>query len=81
MNSSMVAPSLRLLKRAVTGTLVPLNTHAPLTLAGLPSMAVHALQSSMVITCVVRFRWGVFYMGGIWPDGVVPVLGLNVNTP
>ena len=44
MNSSMVAPSLRLLKRAATGTLVPLNTQAPLTLAGLLSMAVHVPQ-------------------------------------
>ena len=44
MNSSIVAPSFRLLNRAVTGTLVPLNTHAPLTLPGLLSMAVHVLQ-------------------------------------
>ena len=60
MNSSMVAPSLKLLKRAVTGTLVPLNTHAPLTLAGLLSIAAHVLQSFMVITGVVRFRRGYF---------------------
>ena len=56
MNSSTVAPSFRLLKRAATGTLVPLNTQAPLTLAGLLSMAGHVLQLFMVITCVVRLR-------------------------
>ncbi len=81
MNSSTVAPSLRLLKRAVTGTLVPLNTHAPLTLPGLLSMAMHVLQSFMVVTCLGEVRWGLFYTDYVWLDWVVPVLFLNVNTP
>ena len=67
MNSSMVAPSLRLLKRAATGTLVPLNTQAPLTLAGLLSMAVHVPQLFMVITCIVRLRWGYITWVGSGP--------------
>jgi hypothetical protein len=44
-----------------------LNTHAPLTLAGLLSIAVHVLQSFMVITCVARFRWGYFTWVGFGP--------------
>ena len=27
------------------------------------------------------FSMGAFYMGGVWPGGVVPVLGLKANTP
>ena len=56
MNSSMVAPPFKLLKSADTGTLVPLNIHAPLTLPGRLSMAVHVLQSFMVITRVSPFH-------------------------
>ena len=79
MNSSIVAPSFRLLNRAVTGTLVPLNTHAPLTLPGLLSMAVHVLQSFMVLTCVCQLRWGVFCVDGARPAFVVPAVRPIVN--
>ena len=42
----------------MAGTLVPSNTHASLTLAARLSIAVHMLQSFMLIAYVVRFRWG-----------------------
>ena len=74
MNSSMVAPSLRLLKRAATGTLVPLEYPSSTDLDGVvldggaraPVVHGHHLRCS--------FAMGVFYMSEIWPDGVVLVL-------
>src|SRR5438093_4069138 len=46
-NWSTVAPPSRCSKSACTGTRVPLNTHAPLTLPGTRSTAVHIVQSNM----------------------------------
>src|SRR5439155_13364581 len=46
-NWSTVAPRSRFSKSACTGTRVPLNTHAPLTLPGTRSTAVHIVQSNM----------------------------------
>src|SRR5205809_1299018 len=42
-----VAPPSRFSKSACTGTRVPLNTKAPLTLPGTRSTAVHIVQSNM----------------------------------
>src|SRR5205809_6423995 len=42
-----VAPPSRFSKSACTGTRVPLNTHAPLTLPGTRSTAAHIVQSNM----------------------------------
>src|SRR5437867_4249077 len=46
-NWSTVAPPSRFSKSACTGTRVPLNTHAPLTLPGTRSTAAHFVQSDM----------------------------------
>lgn len=46
-NSSMVAPASRFSNSACTGTRVPLNNHAPLTLSGMRSTTGHVRQSSM----------------------------------
>jgi hypothetical protein len=46
-NWSTVAPPSRFSKSAETGTRVPLNTHAPLTLPGTRSTAEHWVQSNM----------------------------------
>src|SRR2546425_10090204 len=46
-NWSTVAPPSRFSKSACTGTRVPLNTHAPLTLPGTRSTAAHFVQSNM----------------------------------
>src|SRR6266542_4418612 len=46
-NWSTVAPLSRFSKSACTGTRVPLNTHAPLTLPGTRSTAVQIVQSNM----------------------------------
>ena len=48
-NCSTVAPSLRFSNSAATGTRVPRNTHAPLTLSGSRSMAGHVFQ--LAIRC------------------------------
>ena len=46
-NYSTVAPPSRFSNRARTGTRVPVNTHAPLTLPGTRSTAEHFVQSNM----------------------------------
>src|SRR2546422_11278407 len=46
-NWSTVAPPSRFSKSACTGTRVPLNTQAPLTLPGTRSTAAHFVQSNM----------------------------------
>ena len=46
-NCSTDAPSLRFSKRAATGTLVPRNTHTPLSLSAWRSTAGHVSQSIM----------------------------------
>src|SRR6266550_2743190 len=46
-NWSTVAPPSRFSKSACTGTHVPLNTQAPLTLPGTRSTTVHIVQSNM----------------------------------
>src|SRR6266478_330985 len=47
-NWSTVAPPSRFSKSACTGTRVPLNTQAPLTLPGTRSTAAHFVQSNML---------------------------------
>ena len=46
-NSSTVAPPSRFSNNALTGTLVPLKLHVPLSLSGFSSTASHLAQSSM----------------------------------
>ena len=47
-NCSTVAPSSRFSNRALTGTLVPLKVHAPLSLSEARSTPSHRAQSSMI---------------------------------
>ena len=72
---------LQVVERAVTRTLVPLKTHSPLTLPGMLSIAVHVLQSFMVVTCVVQFCWIAFYVGASWRAHLVRGQFLNLNGP
>src|SRR5262249_51831416 len=69
--SSMLAPASRFSKTVATGSRVPRNTHAPLTLPGMLSTAEHCDQSSAIAKllcspvlfyhelggCVINWRW------------------------
>jgi hypothetical protein len=63
-NSSTVAPASRFSKSAFTGTRVPLNTHAPLTLSGARSTAGHWLQSSRDTMIIAGMMSRKSYTGG-----------------